>query len=181
MIKYYIKDYAVYILYNIVLLTLAFFLNRFYQMLLFILFYEIIQNCFKYRFHADTIESTPSKAVNLCKIITIIVELTYLSLCNSLNISIYSNLLLIFLTAFLSCLLEFFLEKVLIKEDYLKDKDKLLYLCKQAHLTEAATNRMFMKYIEHKSYQEIADLEFVDVDTIKKSINRSKKKIFKKP
>ena len=34
-----------------------------------------------------------------------------------------------------------------------------------------------MKFIENRSYQEIADIECVDIETIKKSILRSKKKM----
>ena len=66
----------------------------------------------------------------------------------------------------------------ILNED-LKDKDKLKFLCTKAHLTQNATNRMMMKYIENKTYQEIADLECVDIQTIKISINRSRKKILK--
>ena len=37
---------------------------------------------------------------------------------------------------------------------------------------------MIMKYVDNLSYQEIAYKECIDIDTIKKSINRSRKKIF---
>lgn len=179
LIKYRIKDILIYIIYNIILLTISFLLNRFYQMLMFVLFYSLIQNCFKYRFHADTIQDDPIKAVRLCKVITIIVELTYLAFCKDLDISIYSNLIVIFIIALINCLIEFSLEHILIKEEYLKDADKLKTLCRNANLTELATNRMILKYVKGMSYQEIADLECVDVESIKKSINRSRKKILK--
>lgn len=52
-------------------------------------------------------------------------------------------------------------------------------LCIRANLTENAKNRMLMKYIENKTYEEIAIIESVDMETIKKSINRSRNKIFK--
>jgi len=179
MYKYIVKDWIVYILYNICLLTAAYFLNRFYQMLIFILCYELIQNGFNYRFHADSIEKNPVKAVRLCKLITIAVELLYLFLCNNLDVSMYSNLLIIFLIAFVNCILEFSLENFIINYDSLKDKDTLLLLCNKACLTKNATDRMIMKYIDNRTYQEIADIENVDIDTIKKSINRSRKKIFR--
>lgn len=180
LIKYRIKEILIYIIYNIILLTISFLLDRFYQMLMFVLFYNLIQNCFKYRFHADTIQDDPIKAVRLCKVITIGVEITYLAFCKDLNISIYSNLFLIFLIASINCLLQFSIEHFVIKIDYLKDKDKLLTLCRNAHLTKKATDRMILKYIEGKSYKEIADMECVDIQTIKISINRSRNKIFKK-
>lgn len=179
MLKHYIKDYVIYILYNVVLLTVAFFLDRFYQMLIFILFYDFIQNCFKFRFHADSIIDNASKAIKICKIITITVEVIYLIMCSSLNISIYSNLVIIFLITLSSCILEFSLESFFVSKDSLKDKETLIRLCVRANLTENAKNRMFMKYIENKTYEEIAIIESVDTETIKKSINRSRNKIFK--
>lgn len=179
MFRYRIKELLVYITYNIILLTISFLLDRFYQMLIFVLFYSFMQNCFRYRFHADSIQDDPIKAVKLCKIITIVVEVTYLIFCENLNISVYSNLFIIFLIALLNCLLELALETTIVKESALKDKEKLSILCKRAGLTKNATERMFLKYIENKTYQEIADLECVDLQTIKTSINRSRKKIFK--
>ena len=147
-------------------------------MLLFILLYNTFQNSFKYRFHADTIQENPIKAVKLCKFITIFVELIYLVLCNRLDISIYSNLFVIFIISLLNTILEFALENYFIKEDDLKNESKLLLLCKKAKLSKNATDRMMMKYINNMTYQEIADLECVDVQTIKISINRSRHKIF---
>lgn len=179
MFKYRIKDLLLYIVYNLILLTISFLLDRFYQMLIFILSYSFVQNCFYYRFHADSIQDDPIKAVKLCKVITIGVEIIYLAFCQNLNISIYSNLFIIFFIALLNCLLEFSLETLIIKNNMLRDKDKLSILCKKARLTKNATERMFLKYIENKTYQEIADLECVDLQTIKISINRSRKKIFK--
>lgn len=174
-----VKSFILAIIYNIILLAFSYFLDRFFQMLMFVLFFSFIQNCFNYRFHADTIQPNPIKAVKLCKIITIIVEIIYLIFCKDLDVSVYSNLLIIFGIAFANCLLEFSLENFFIKKDCLKDKETLLKLCNMANLSETATNRMIMKYIENKTYQEIADIEYVDIDTIKKSINRSRKKIFK--
>ena len=174
-----LKSLIAYLIYNAFLLLVSYYFNRFLQMLIFILFFSFIQNCFKYRFHADTIVTDPIKAVKLCKVITIIVELVYLAFCNKLDISIYSNLLIIFLIAFTNSLLEFSLEAFFTKDNCLKDKEILLDLCSKAKLSLNATNRMMLRYIENKSYEEIADLECVDVDSIKKSIARSKNKIFK--
>ena len=50
-------------------------------------------------------------------------------------------------------------------------------MCEKAKLSKNATDRMILKYIDNKTYQEIADLECVDVQTIKMSINRSRKKL----
>lgn len=174
-----LKSLITYLIYNAIILTISYFFDRFFQMLIFILFFVFIQNCFKYRFHADSIVTNPIKAVRLCKVITIAVEIIYLIFCKNLDISIYSNLFIIFLIAFINCLIEFALENIIIKEDCLKDKDKLSDLCRKANLSKKATDRMILKYVEGKTSQEIADIEDLDIDTIKKSINRSRKKIFK--
>lgn len=173
------KGLLLYVMYNIALLSFSYLFGRFYQMLLFVLFYNTFQNCFKYRFHADTIQHDPIKAVRLCKIITIFVEMIYLMLCKDLDISVYSNLFIIFSITLLNAILEFSLEIFLIKEEDLRNESKLLLLCKKAKLSKNATDRMVMKYINNMTCQEIADLECVDLQTIKISINRSRKKIFK--
>lgn len=173
-----LKGLITYLIYTTILLTIAYFFNRFFQMLMFVLFFSFIQGCFYYRFHADTIVKDPIKAVKLCKLITVGVEILYMIFCNNLDISLYSNLAIIFGIAFVNCILEFSLEKFFIKQDCLKDKDTLLELCRRANLTKNATDRLVMKYIDNKTYQEIASIECVDIDTIKKSINRSRKKIF---
>ena len=117
LILFKIKGLLSYILYNAILLTFSYFVGRFYQMLLFVLFYNTFQNCFRYRFHADTIQHDPIKAVRLCKIITICVEIIYLMLCKDLDVYIYSNLFIIFLITLLNAILKFSLEIVIIKED----------------------------------------------------------------
>lgn len=177
--KYKLRSLLTYLIYNAILLTVSYFLNRFFQMLMFILLFVFIQNCFNYRFHADTIIDDPIKSTRVCKVITVLVEILYLIICKDLDISLYSNLIVIFLIAFINCLLEFALEHFIIKTDDLRDERKLLELCKQAKLTKSATDRMVNKYIKNKTYKEIADEECVDITTIKKSINRSRNQIFK--
>lgn len=174
-----IEKKTIYILYCILILLIAYLFDRFLQMLLFILLFDFIQNCFFKRFHSDTIYDNPILAVKMCKLITIVIEIIYMIFCKELDVSLYSNLFVIFSISLTSCIIELSLEYVVIKVDCLKNKNKLLFLCERAKLTQNATDRMVLKYIEHKTYQEIADLECVDIDTIKKSINRSRKKIFR--
>lgn len=178
LLKLKIKGLVLYLLYTVILLTLAFFLNKFFQMLIFVLFFEFLQSCFKYRFHADSIISDPIKSIRYCKLITITIEIFYLAFCRPLDVSVYSNLAIVLSIALVSCLLEILIEQALVKESYLKDKEKLIELCNARHLTKDACNRLIMRYIENKSYQEIADIECVDVNTIKKSLNRSRHKLF---
>lgn len=181
-IKYLIKsnlDLIFYILYCIVILSVAYIFDRFFQMLMFILFFETIQNCFKKRFHADTLfPEEPIKAVKYCKIITIIIEIIYLYFCKDLNTSIYSNLVVIFLIASTNALIEFYCERIITKICRLRNLEDLKILCQEAELSDIATNRMILHFVERKSYQEIADIEFVDSESVRKSILRSKKKIF---
>jgi len=179
MLKYWLIDLLDYVLYNIILLTIAFFFNRFYQMLIFLVCYEVIQNCFRYRFHADTIQTNPRKAVVLCKLITVGVEFTYLLVSLSVEISIYLNIFIIFITAFINTVLEFCIETVRDKYKILKDNDLLIAACNIHNLTKEAYTRLKLKYIDNLTYAEIAERECVDVDTIRKSINRSKHKLFK--
>lgn len=172
-----LKSKILYIVYNIVLLLFAYLFDSFFQMLLFITFYEFLQSCFKYRFHSDTIIDEPIKAIGYCKLITVLVELLYLFYCKNVDISFYANIFIILIICFISCLLQFYLEKKIKFNDIFKNKDKLIEACKNANLSENATNRLIMKYIEGKKYREIADIECVDEGTIAISIMRSKKKL----
>ena len=174
-----LQDYIIYGIYNLAMLLIAFVFDRFFQMLMFILFFETLQNCFKYRFHADTIQENPIKAVKLCKIITFIVEITYLIFCKNLDTTIYSNLFIIFCIAFVNCILEFTLEKLIEKYCTLNNKEYLLELCAKANLSKLQTDRLVMRYIERKTIKEIANIECVNEDSIKKALSRSKKELFK--
>ena len=59
----------------------------------------------------------------------------------------------------------------------LKDEDTLRMLCEEAKLTEESTHRLILRYVYNKKVIEIAEIECVEVDTIKKSISRSLKKL----
>lgn len=166
-----------YILYNIVLLAFAYLLDKHFQMLIFVLFFNVIMGCFKYRFHASTIIKDNIKAVKVCKLITVCVEITFLICCGNFGNSLYVNIFMIFIVALIDALVEFYFEKTIITKASLYDLSILTKLCIEANLSDNATKRMVMKYIERKSYEEIAQIECVDPETIRKSIMRSKKKI----
>lgn len=97
--------------------------------------------------------------------------------CKNLSASIYLNLCIIFSIALANALIEFYAEKTVINVASLHDFEALTRLCNEAKLTDNATKRMVMRYVERKSYDEIADIECVDPETIRKSILRSKKKL----
>lgn len=166
-----------YVLYNLILLAVAFFFDRFFQMLMYVLFFNLMMNCFRYRFHASTIIKDNIKAVKYCKLITLCVEIVFMIFCKNLSASIYLNLCIIFSIALSNALIEFYAEKTIINVASLHDFEVLTRLCNEAKLTDNATKRMIMRYVERKSYDEIADIECVDPETIRKSILRSKKKL----
>lgn len=172
------KQKLLYILYNVCILSISAFVNKFLQMALFIFFFEFIQNCFKKRFHTDTIQDDPIKAVRYCKIITVVIEVIFLVLCNSFDISIYKNIFEIFIIAAFNSLLQVFFENAIVeKEEALRDKDRLLKMCKEAGIKEEMIQRMIWKYVENKTYEEIASIEHVELDTVKQSIRRARRKL----
>ena len=166
-----------YYLYCIFILIISYIFNRFFQMLLFILFFNFIQDCFRYRFHSDTIINDPIKATKYCKIITIAIEALYLATCKDLNVSVYSNLLLIFFIACINALLQFYLEKFIIDKNILNDKDKLLKLSKEYNISDLAIQRLIEHYVDNKTIAEIAAQECVEEQTIKQSIRRTRRKL----
>lgn len=173
-----LRKRIVYYLYCILILTIAYFLNRFFQMLIFILFFNTIQNSFSYRFHADTLfPNEPMKASNVCKLITVGVEIVYLIFCKELNVSIYSNLFVVFLIALINALLQFYLERALTSKFLLKNKDFILSKGEEVGLSKEAIHRLILRYIDKKSYEEIASLEYITVEAVKQSIRRSKRKL----
>lgn len=56
-------------------------------------------------------------------------------------------------------------------------REDLIYLCEKANLTKIATDRMIMKYVEGKTVKEIAEIESLEIDSIKSSLHRSRKAI----
>lgn len=171
-------DSLIYILYNIIILTIAFFFNRFMQMLMFILMFGIIRKGFNYTFHANTIyPDEPIKAGKVCKLITIGVEITYLIFCKELNVSIYSNLFVIFLIALISALLQFYLERILTSRSLLKSREFILTRGEEVGLSKDAIHRLILRYVENKSIQDIANLEYITIEAVKQSIRRSKRKL----
>lgn len=167
-----------FIIHIIVMLIVASLFDKLFEMLLFFVSYSFISKCFVSQFHADTLfDDDPSKSVRWCKIITVIVEIVYLFYCKEYDISIYSNIWLIMLIAKFSALLQFLLERIIVKESKLRDEKTLLALCEEAKLTKEATNRMILRYIKKLKVREIADLECVEEKTIKESLRRSKHKL----
>ena len=167
----------IFILHILILLFISYLFDRLIQMLFFELLFNLIQNSFKYRFHSDSIINKPKKAVKVCEIVTILVEIIYLYISISFHTFVYSNLLIILMISFSNALVQFYILKTSTFNNRLKDQNKLLEMCKDANLTKLATQRLIMKYIENKTVKEIAELEGVEEGTISMSLMRSRKKL----
>lgn len=147
-------------------------------MLMFMLFFGFIQSCFLKRFHADHLfDNEPIKAVNTCKLITFSVEIIYLIFCKTLIMSMYQNIFIIFGVALFNALLGFYAERTICFKSKLEDIETLIPLCKEAKLTPLATNRMVMRYVEKKTLKEIASIECVEEESIRKEFKRYRKKL----
>lgn len=125
-------------------------------------------------------KSYHSDSVLVCTTLAVLVFVTATRLSLPLYISVLCNILIGCLVAYMMyvmyCYMNYTnydgitLRKGMLKEDLIK-------LCDIAGLTEQATNRMVLKYIERKTLQEIADIEYIDYQTANQSIYRSKQKI----
>lgn len=169
-----------YVIFNIVMILISHLFDKQLGMIQFIVCYNLIQQCFNKRFHSDTIiKDSAIKADLYCKAITIVVEIIYLIISIKATITLYLNILIILSFCFASYLLQFCLERIATKKSNLNyvNKKLLIEMCKEASLTPLVINRMVLKYVEHKTYKEIATIEYVDESTIKKSINRARKKL----
>lgn len=171
-------ELLLFVLHCVLIVLFASLFNRHLEMIMYLVCSKSISLCFNKQFHADTLfDNEPIRSTKWCKIITIIVELLYLYMCKKYNLSIYSNLFLILVISVISGLLQFFLERVIVYESKLRNKDTLLILCAEANLTQEATNRMVMRYIDKLKVREIASIEYVEEKTIKESLRRSKRKM----
>ena len=167
----------IFLIHLLILFGIAYFFDRLIQMIMFEVLFNLIQNSFKYRFHSDSIINNPIKAIKICKIITISIEISYLIFCISFENSIYSNLVIICLISCCNALVQFYVMKTIDLDNDLRDKDRLIEICKIAHLSKLSTNRLILRYIENKSIKEIADIEGVEEGTISISLMRSRNKL----
>ncbi len=169
--------FSIFIIYALLFL-IALFFDRFLQMVMFVLFFEFIQSCFLKRFHANQLfDNEPIKAVNLCKMITFLIQILYLIFCKRLILSIYFNVFIIFVVATLNALLGFYVERTICFKSKLNNIETLIPLCEEAKLTPLATKRMIMRYVERKTLKEIASIECVEEESIKKEFKRYRKKL----
>lgn len=171
------KEILIYVLLTTVVLIVAYLFDVLLEMSLFIVYYYFIKGLFTKQFHADTISKTANQAVFMCFTITFLTQLIFIFLLVSFNLSFYFNIYLGILLGLFSYILQDYLEKILINKSILKDKVKLLEACKNANLSNLATTRLVLKYIDGLKVREIAELENVEEITILQSIRRSRRKL----
>ena len=171
------KEILIYVLLTTIILVVAYLFDVLLEMSLFIIYFYFIKGLFIKQFHADKIAKTPKQAVALCFTITFFTELIFIFLLVKFDLSYYINIYLGIGLGLFSYLIQDYLEKTLNKALILKDNVKLLEACKNANLTNLATNRLVLKYIDGLKVKEIADLENVEEITILQSIRRSRRKL----
>ena len=171
------KETLIYTILTSIILVVAYLFDVLLEMSLFIIYYYFIKGLFTKQFHADTIAKSANQAVILCFTITFLTQLIFIFLLVSFDLSFYFNIYLGIALGLFSYILQDYLEKVLINKSILKDKDKLLEACKNANLSNLATNRLILKYIDGLKIKEIAELENVEEITILQSIRRSRRKL----
>lgn len=172
-----LKETLIYTILTSIVLLVAYVFDVLLEMCLFIIYFYFIKGLFVKQFHADTITKTPRQAVALCFTITFLTEILFIFLLVKFDLSFYINIYLGIALGLFSYILQDYLEKTLINASILKDKVKLLEACKNANLTNLATNRLVLKYIDGLKVREIADLENVEEITILQSIRRSRRKL----
>ena len=154
------REFVFWLLYNILILIIAFLLERFLQMLVFVLLFNFFHNAFNYRFHSDNVEKDPIKAVRLCKIITIIIEILFLIFCKELDVSLYSNLFIIMCICLGNCFLGFIIVKIYkYKECPIRKgikEDKLITMCDEKGLNELEKSIMVDYYCKGYKLDKIA-------------------------
>lgn len=170
-------NWLVYIIHLIILFAIAYAFNKLYQMIFFECLFLLFQNCFNYRFHSDSIINDPIKASKWCKIITCCVEIMYLTMVVSFRLSVYFNLGIIIIIVLINSLIQCYIVSKEKLSNTLTDKEQLILKCKDKGITNLATNRLILRYIEHKSIKEIAQLECVEQGSIAISLMRSRKKL----
>lgn len=167
-----IREFVIWLLYNALLLTIAFLLERFLQMLVFLLLFNFFHNAFNYRFHSDDITQTSITAVKLCKIITIIIEILFLIFCKEIDISLYSNLFIMASICLGNCLIKFIIIQTFkYKERIIRkgiNEQELIQMCDEKGLNELEKSIMVDYYCKGYKLDKIAIKNQYSVDNIKK-------------
>lgn len=175
-----IKEYLGFFINCAIILIIAYFFDKFFAMLLFILFVGTIKSCFKIEFHADSLfENEPIKALKYCKFISIFVEIIYLIVSSNLELTIYANIFVIFTFALVNSILEVALETIFLtttknrREKILKllpnDEEKIEEFCNK-HCLKNYSEILYL-YLNN-TIEETSEITGVPVRTINNKINK---------
>lgn len=175
-----IKEHLDFILNCVIILLISLLFDKFFAMLLFILFLGSIKSCFKIEFHADSLfENEPIKAVKYCRLISIGVELLYLFVSSNIVLSLYINIFLIFALTLVNSLLELSLETIIIKnsmprrqqilEIVANDEDQIEMICRNNCLN--GYSEIIYLYLNN-TIEETSEILNIPVRTINNKINK---------
>lgn len=175
-----IKEYLGFFINCAIMLVIAYFFDKFFAMLLFILFVGTIKSCFKIEFHADSLfDNEPIKALNYCKFISILVEIIYLIVSSKLELTIYGNIFVLFTFALVNSILEVSLETIVIstsksrREKILKivanDEKEIENLCDKHCLNNYS--EVIYLYLNN-TIEETSEILNIPVRTINNKINK---------
>lgn len=160
------------------------------ELIVFIFTYNYISNCFKTRFHADTIyPKSAIKASFVCKIITIAVCIYFVITTVSIKTSFYLFIFQILFIALFSCLFQVYYDN----KNYIKNLNKLkkkidfknlteqeiVNICKEYKISNVICNRLIDHYIKGLKYDDIAEKDVTTLEAIRNCFNRAKNKINK--
>ena len=182
-----IKEYLGFFINCVIMLVIAYFFDKFFAMLLFIIFVGTIKSCFKIEFHADSLfDNEPIKALNYCKFISILVEIIYLIVSSKLELTIYGNIFVLFTFALVNSILEVSLETIVIstsksrREKILKivakDEKEIENLCDKYCLNNYS--EVIYLYLNN-TIEETSEILNIPVRTINNKINKFIRTIYR--
>lgn len=169
----------------ILVLIPAYFGNKIIEVTISIIIFSLLRNCFPKTYHADTIEKDPNKAIKLCILNSITLFCLIQPLLIKINASILVSAFVGIIIAYVSYLLEDYLElrnkecdkdnknKRDIIIDLLDNNVSLEYItnfCKNKGLKEniAKTVNLYL----NNTLQETSDQLYVDLSTVKRRIDK---------
>ncbi len=133
---------------TLVVLLIAFINNVLIETIVFIIIFYFIKRIFKIQFHADYLTTNVQLAVNICLVITFIIQLGVVSVLHTFYISYFSNIIIAFVLGILSNIIG---DYVLLKcsTDWTLTKIDLI-ICKY-NLSEDDKRRMIYKFIDKRN------------------------------
>lgn len=183
-IKKFLVNFGAYLL----VLIPAYFGDKVLEVTVAIVSFAVLRTSFPKTYHADTIESNPSKAIKLCIKSSIILFCLLQPTLIKINISLLSNALIGLLLGYVSYVVEDYLELQKLrklqkeKEIVKKKREKIIeilgYDTSQEHIFEFCRNKGLIDKVADAvdlylstTLQEASNLLGVDISTIKRRVD----------